>query len=52
MTTDKSKVSVYLDEALKQKLARLAKVERRSVSSLAEILFEDAIIAAEKQGKI
>jgi hypothetical protein len=52
LATDKKKASVYMEEALKADLEKLAKARRRSVSSLIEILCDDAVKAAKKSGEI
>ncbi len=52
VATDKRKVSAYLDEEVKEKAERLAKLESRSLSSLIEILLKEAIRKAEEEGKL
>ncbi|KGF71349.1 hypothetical protein DO97_19675 [Neosynechococcus sphagnicola sy1] len=52
MATEKIRTSIYLKEDLKKELERLAKVERRSLNNLIEILVEDAIEEAKKEGKL
>ena len=52
LATDKKKASVYMDEDLKGDLEKLAKVERRSVSNLIELLCAEAVERAKKEGRI
>ena len=52
MATDKKRMSLYIDELLKADLEALAKVERRSVNNVIELLCEDAVNEAKKQGRI
>jgi hypothetical protein len=52
VATDKRKVSAYLDEDVKDKADRLAKLESRSLSSLIEVLLKEAIRKAEEDGRL
>lgn len=52
VATDKRKVSAYLEEEIKEKADRLAKLESRSLSSLIEVLLKDAIRKAEDEGRL
>lgn len=40
LTTDKVRLATYIEPALKARLERVAKAERRSVSNLVEIICE------------
>ena len=52
LATDKRKVSAYLEESVKDKADRLARLESRSLSSLIEILLKEAIRRAEEDGRL
>ncbi|MEA5595767.1 ribbon-helix-helix domain-containing protein [Rivularia sp. UHCC 0363] len=52
MVTDKKRVSLYIEENLKIELEKLAKVRKRSLSNLIEVLCEEAVRQAKKQGEI
>jgi hypothetical protein len=52
LTTEKKKVSLYLDDALKTRVTKLAAAERRSLNNLIEVLLQDAVDKAVKEGKI
>jgi macrodomain Ter protein organizer (MatP/YcbG family) len=52
VTTDKKRVSLYIEEDLKIELENLAKVRKRSLSNLIEVLCEEAVQQAKKQGEI
>jgi len=52
VTTDKKRLSLYVQESLKEQLEALAKARKRSVNNLIEILCEEAITNAKKQGEI
>ncbi|MEC4817817.1 MAG: ribbon-helix-helix protein, CopG family [Scytonema sp. PMC 1069.18] len=52
VVTDKKRVSLYIEETLKVELEKLAKVRKRSLSNLIEVLCEEAIQQAKKQGEI
>lgn len=43
------RVSVYLDQSIKERLEMAANAERRSASQMAAILIEEALAAREKQ---
>jgi predicted transcriptional regulator len=47
--SDKIQVSVYLDKQLKERVAKLARKQRRSVSNLIEVLCEQAVEEAEQE---
>jgi|GEM_PF-4416012 predicted transcriptional regulator len=52
VTTDKKRISLYVEEDLKAKLEILAKARKRSLSNLIEVLCEEVAAAAEKSGEI
>lgn len=52
VATDKKRVSLYVEEQLKQKLEALAKARKRSLSNLIEVLCQETIIKAEQEGEI
>jgi macrodomain Ter protein organizer (MatP/YcbG family) len=52
VVTDKKRVSLYIEENLKIELENLAKVRKRSLSNLIEVLCEEAVQQAKKQGEI
>lgn len=52
VVTDKKRVSLYIEETLKVELEKLAKVRKRSLSNLIEVLCEEAVQQAKKQGEI
>jgi hypothetical protein len=47
VATDKAKISLYVEDWVKERSAALAKKDRRSLSSWIEVLMIDAIKAAE-----
>ncbi len=47
--SDKIQVSVYLDKEVKERVAKLARKQRRSVSNLIEVLCEEAVERAEQE---
>lgn len=51
MVTSKKKVSTYLSEDLKEDAGHLATVEKRSLSNLIEILLQNAVDKAKKEGR-
>ncbi len=50
--TNLARVAFYLDPDLKEKLDKLAKVRRRTLSNLMAVIAENAIEEAEKNGEI
>ena len=52
VATDRKKVSAYLSEGLKDKADRLAKLKKRSLSNLIEVLLEEAVEEAEANGEL
>lgn len=52
VATDKVRVSTYIEDELKPKLEMLAKVRKRSVSNLIEVLCQEAVDRAEKEGEL
>ncbi|BAY35665.1 XRE family transcriptional regulator (plasmid) [Nostoc carneum NIES-2107] len=49
---DKKRMSLYLDEALKSDLERLAKIRKRSLSNLIEVICEEELERARKSGEL
>ncbi len=47
--SDKIQISVYLDKELKDRIAKLARKQRRSVSNLIEVLCEEAVERSEQE---
>jgi predicted transcriptional regulator len=52
VVTAKKRMSLYLDEALKSDLERLAKIRKRSLSNLIEVLCEEELERARKDGEL
>lgn len=52
VTTDKTRISVYLEPSLKEDLERLAKLRKRSMSNLIEVLCESEIDRAKESGEM
>ncbi len=52
VATDKVRVSTYIQEDLKPDLEALAKVQKRSLSNLLEVLCQEAVDKAKKDGLI
>ena len=52
VVTTKKRMSLYLDEALKSSLERLAKIRKRSLSNLIEVLCEEELERARKNGEL
>lgn len=48
----KKRISLYLDEALKSDLERLAKIRKRSLSNLIEVLCEEELERARNNGEL
>lgn len=48
MTTDKARITVYLPQDLKDRLAVIAEKDKRSVSVMIEILILEALEARDK----
>jgi predicted transcriptional regulator len=48
MTTDKARITVYLPQELKDRLAVIAEKDKRSVSVMIEILILEALEARDK----
>jgi len=51
-TSSKTRIVVCVEEALKPKLESLAKLQKRSLSNLLEVLCQEAVDKAEKSGLI
>jgi hypothetical protein len=49
---EKNRLATYIDPDLKQRLEKLAKSEKRSVSNLLEILIEEACKNFERKEKL
>lgn len=52
VTTDKKRVSLYVDEELKADLELLAKARKRSLSNLIEVICQEAVDEAKKRREI
>jgi hypothetical protein len=52
LATDKKKISAYLDDNLKADADRLAKLEKRSLSNLIEVLLQEAVDKAKHEGRL
>jgi len=52
VTTDKKRISLYVEEQLKADLEALAKTRRRSLSNLIEVLCQEAVEHAKQNGEI
>jgi hypothetical protein len=52
VVTEKRKISAYLDEELKERAEQLAKLEKRSLSNLIEILLQEAVDKAQAEGRL
>ena len=52
VTTDKKRISLYVEERLKIELEALAKSRRRSLSNLIEVLCEEVVEKAKQEGEI
>lgn len=52
VTTDKKRVSLYVDEELKADLELLAKARKRSLSNLIEVICQEAVDEAKKRGEL
>lgn len=52
VVTAKKRISLYLDEALKSDLERLAKIRKRSLSNLIEVLCEEELERARNNGEL
>lgn len=52
VTTDKKRISLYVEERLKIELEALAKSRRRSLSNLIEVLCEEVVEKAKQDGEI
>jgi hypothetical protein len=52
VTTDKKRVSLYVDEELKADLELLAKTKKRSLSNLIEVICQEAVDEAKKKGDL
>lgn len=45
MTTDKERITIYLPTELKDRLAEMAKADRRSMTTMIEVLLLEALQA-------
>ncbi|BBD63312.1 hypothetical protein NIES2109_61620 (plasmid) [Nostoc sp. HK-01] len=52
VVTAKKRISLYLDEALKSDLERLAKIRKRSLSNLIEVICEEEVERAKKSEEL
>lgn len=52
VVTKKPRVSLYIEDSVKQDLERLAKLRKRSLNNLVELLCEEAIREAKKTGEL
>jgi predicted HicB family RNase H-like nuclease len=52
VTTEKKKVSVYLEESLKIDAMKLADLEKRSLNNLVEVVLQAAVDKAKLEGRI
>jgi len=52
VVTAKKRHSLYLEENIKTDLDRLAKLRKRSVSNLIEVLCQEAIASAKESGEL
>lgn len=52
VVTAKKRISLYLDEELKERLERLAKSRKRSLSNLIESCMEEIAKQAQRDGEI
>lgn len=52
MATTLAKLAVYLEPELKDELSELAKIERRSLSQMAQVLIANGLEQAKAEGKI
>ena len=52
VATDKRKISAYLEDSLKEDAEKLAKLQKRSLSNLIEILLQEAVDKAKSEGKL
>ena len=52
VVTKKSKVSAYLSDEVKVDADKLAELEKRSLSNLIEVLLQEAIDKAKKEGRL
>jgi hypothetical protein len=52
MVTKKPRVSLYIEDSVKQGLERLAKLRKRSLNNLIEVLCEEALKEAKESGEL
>jgi len=52
MVTKKPRVSLYIEELIKSDLERLARVRKRSLNNLIELLCEEAVKLAKESGEL
>jgi len=52
MSTDKIRVSTYVEPELKRQAERLARIQKRSFSNLLEVMLEQSIAEAIEKGLI
>jgi CopG-like RHH_1 or ribbon-helix-helix domain, RHH_5 len=52
VVTDKKRISLYVEENLKIDLERLAKIRKRSLSNLIEVICEEVVIQALHSGEL
>ena len=51
LATKKPRLLVIIDQALKDDFERLCKIENRSMSNMVNVLIQDAVKKAKKEGK-
>jgi CopG-like RHH_1 or ribbon-helix-helix domain, RHH_5 len=52
VVTDKKRISLYVEENLKIDLERLARVRKRSLSNLIEVICEEIVLQAKRSGEL
>jgi len=52
VVTDKKRISLYVEENLKVDLERLAKIRKRSLSNLIEVICEEVVMQAKNSGEL
>ena len=52
MPTDKDRISLYVDPEKKAELKRLAKIRKRSLNSMIDLIFDEVLEQAKKDGEL
>jgi uncharacterized protein (DUF1778 family) len=52
MSTDKERISLYVDPEKKEELKRLAKIRKRSLNSMIDVIFDDVLEKAKQDGEL